>query len=288
MRDRQAEGLRAAHLAPRSAEADPVAHRLALVSGKGGVGKSAIAANLAVACARAGDGTLLVDGDAGLANADLLLGLVPGWTWDDVRKGRATLDEAIARGPAGLELLVSGRGPGVVTSLAEAIAGRARGDADLRLRRHTVLDLGAGIGRGVVELATACDVVWLVMTPEPTSLADAYAMARQIWREDPCARVELIVNRCTDRGEAEQAARALQRLTRRFLDQAPLLRAVLPEDRAMGRAVLRQEPVLLAEPASPIARSLGHLAETWREEGAQRDAGAPDPLAGTIHASLPG
>ncbi len=264
MRDRQAEGLRWPGRPTQESASTKIGSRLAVVSGKGGVGKSAIAANLALACARSGEQTLLIDGDAGLANADLLLGLIPEWTWCDVQRERVSIEDAIVRGPSGLELLVSGPGAGTDESLARAVA--EGGGAGLVLRPHTILDLGAGIGRGVVELAAACDVVWLVMTPEPTSLADAYAMARQLWRFRPDARLELIVNRCADRDEAEGAARSLQRLTRRFLDRSPSLRALLPEDRAMGRAVLRQEPVLLAEPRSAIARSLGHLAETWVEE----------------------
>jgi flagellar biosynthesis protein FlhG len=223
----------------------------------------------------------LVDGDAGLANADLLLGLVPEWTWDDVQRGRASAEEAITSGPSGLELLVSGPGEATIHSLVDAVAGRATGPSALPLRRHTILDLGAGIGRGVVDLATACDLIWLVMTPEPTSLADAYAMARQIWRVEPDARIELVVNRCADRREAESAARSLQRLTRRFLGQSPSIRTFLPEDPAMGRAVSRQEPVLLGEPRSPVARSLRHLAETWMEEaGGAATSASTSPIGG--------
>lgn len=241
---------------------------IGLVSGKGGVGKSALAVNLAIGAASCGLSTLLIDGDLGLANADLLMGLVPGRDLGDVAAGRCVLESAIVAGPGGLELLVVGAGAaaraalerGLVATPGDALAER------VAARGLTLLDLGAGIGANVLELARHCDPVWLVATPEPTSLADAYAIAKHLWERDPALCLELVVNRAPDRDAGLRTHRALDRMTSRFLDRALPLRAILPDDPAMGRAVARQTPVLVDEPASPIARRLRLLAESLVEE----------------------
>lgn len=241
---------------------------LGIVSGKGGVGKSALAVNLGVACAAAGARTLLVDGDAGLANADLLLGLLPRYELSDWCANRVELSEVLCRDQGGLDLIVSGPGREPARRVAQAAAGyEASGLGTLFDERDlTILDLGAGIGNAVIDLAIECDPVWLVVTPEPTSLADAYTMARRLWERRPGLRIELIVNRAPDSDTGERTHQALQRLSRRFLDRGLDLRGVLHEDAAMLRAVARQRPVVLSEPSSGISRRLCLLAESLLED----------------------
>jgi flagellar biosynthesis protein FlhG len=245
---------------------------LGIASGKGGVGKSALAVNLATFAAAAGASTLLIDGDLGLANADLLMGLVPGRDLGDWALGRCSLAEVLVCGPAGLELLVVGPRSATVALLEQGLRGSEGGDLSplIDSRSLSILDLGAGIGRGVIDLARHCDPVWLVATPEPTSLADAYATAKQLWERAPRLRVELVVNRAADRATGERTHRALDRLVRRFLGRSLPLRAVLPEDPAMSAAVARQQPVVALAPRSPIARRIGLLAESLAEEIASR------------------
>lgn len=263
----QAEGL-AAIRARRSATSDRRGAVVGLASGKGGVGKSALAVGIATAAAAAGASTLLIDGDLGLANADLLLGLLPRLDLGDAVASRCALEEAIVRGPWGLELLVVGGDAAALPALERGLRGEA-GEPLARCvaaRRLTLLDLGAGIGANVIELARHCDPVWLVTTPEPTSLADAYTTAKQLWERAPALRLELVVNRAPDRATGERTHRALERMTQRFLSRALPLRGVLPEDAAMPRAVARQSPVALTAPDSPIARRLRLLAESLLEE----------------------
>ncbi|MEZ4330187.1 MAG: P-loop NTPase [Myxococcota bacterium] len=246
-----------------------------IVSGKGGVGKSALAVGIATAAAAAGASTLLIDGDVGLANADLLLGLVPRMDLGDAVAGRCGLAEAIVRGPGGLELLVVGGARTALPTLERALHGDPAEPLArlLAARRLTLLDLGAGIGADVITLARHCDPVWLVATPEPTSLADAYATAKQLWERAPTLRIELVVNRITDRAAGERTHRALDRMSRRFLARPLPLRAALPEDAAMLRAVACQRPVALSAPDAPVARRLRLLAESLLEERAERGHG---------------
>jgi len=282
----QAEGLRALGATSRARRlAAP--RVLGIASGKGGVGKSALAVNLACASAAAGAATLLIDGDLGLANADLLMGLVPRHDLGDCVEGGLPLSEVVCAGPGGLELLVVGNRPAAIDrlerSLEAAADARAASLGELSRaiagRTLNILDLGAGIGVGVVDLAIRCESVWLVATPEPTSLADAYTTAKHLWERSAGLRLELIVNRAPDRAAGERTHRALDRLTQRFLGRALPLRAILPDDGAMGRAVARQTPVVVAEPGAPIARRIRLLAESLLEERLAAGRGAEARLA---------
>jgi flagellar biosynthesis protein FlhG len=241
---------------------------LAIVSGKGGVGKSALAVNLATAAARSGVRTLLIDGDLGLANADLLMGLIPRYDLGDCIEGGVELRDALCAGPAGLDLLVIGARRAAVDYLARSLDSQPGEDLARLIAEcpFTVLDLGAGIGPDVIELARHADPVWLVATPEPTSLADAYTTAKHLWERAPALRLELVVNRASDRAVGERTHRALERLARRFLGHSLPLRAVLPDDPAMVHAVARQNPVMLEEPDAPVSRRIRMLAESWMEE----------------------
>jgi len=254
---------------------------LAIVSGKGGVGKSTLAVNLALCLATRSHGALLIDGDVGLANADLLLGLVPSAALSDWCAGRVDFDETVTHGPRGLELIVSGSAPHVGRSLVSAASGQGACALGRHVNAHatTVFDLGAGIGASVLEVATACNLVWLIVTPEPTSLADAYTMARRLFERDPTQRIEVIVNRAADVAEAERTHRALARLVRRFLDRDLPLRGVLLEDDSMRRAVVDQEPVVLRANESRVARRIALLADSLAEESRA--------MATTANASLP-
>jgi len=268
----QAAGLRARSVAVRRAGGGR-ANVLGIVSGKGGVGKSALAVNLATAAAANGARTLLIDGDLGLANADLLMGLVPRHDLGHCVERGTALGAALCRGPAGLDLLVAGSSRAAVASLERSLAAVASEPLSqlIAAQSLTILDLGAGIGADVIELARHCAPVWLVATPEPTSLADAYTTAKHLWERAPALRLELVVNRAPDRASGERTHRALDRLVRRFLHRSLALRAILPEDGAMIRAVAHQCPVVLAEPTAPIARRIRLLAESLLEERAAGD-----------------
>lgn len=273
-RDGQAQGLlkrrQRRSTVSQGASATSGPRSLAIVSGKGGVGKSLLAVNLATALCRADAPrrVLLVDGDAGLANADLLLGWLPSHTLTDWVEGRVDLDGLLTRGAERLDLLVSGSSEAAVALLTR-LAKRVPEDRFVEgVAGHdlTLFDLGAGIGKGVLDVATACDRVWLVATPEPTSLADAYTMARRLTERNPGVDLELVVNRARDSEEGARTHLALERMTRRFLDRALPLRAVLPDDVAVRQSVAHQTVLSEVAPRCPMARRLELLAESLGDE----------------------
>lgn len=236
---------------------------IGVVSGKGGVGKTNLVANVAVACHGLGARVLVVDGDLGLANVDVLLGLASVRSSADVLGGRCSLEEAIIEGPRGIHVLPAASGRAELTGLRpRALAGllvplfRASRRYDLVL-----VDAAAGLGGSVLSLAACCDRLLLVTTPEPTSLADAYATLKVIGHELPRPPVDLVVNGVSGAAEARRTHARLAKLTKQFLSWSPGLLGHLPADPRLGQAVVRQRAVVEAFPNAPISRELVRLAE---------------------------
>jgi flagellar biosynthesis protein FlhG len=235
-----------------------------VVSGKGGVGKTNLVANVAVAGAALGARVLVVDGDLGLANLDVLLGLAPGRSSADVLAGACTLEEAIVEGPRGIHVLPAASGRAELTGLrprelAHVLVPLFRASARYDL---VLLDAGAGLGASVLALAASCDRVLVLTTPEPTSLADAYATLKVLGREAPRLPMDLVVNGVKSVAEAHRTHARLAKLAERFLAWSPRLVGYLPADRHLAEAVARQKAVVEAFPNAPASRELVRLAAT--------------------------
>jgi len=253
------------------------------LSGKGGVGKTNVAANVAVAARGFGARVLLVDGDLGLANVDVLLGLSPGRSAADLIDGRCTLGDAIVEGPRGIHVLpaASARGD-LAARRPEELAGLLLPLLVASERYDLVaLDIGAGIGNTAIGLAACCDAAVLVTTPEPTSLADAYAALKVLRQEAPELLVEILVNSARGASEARSTHDRIDRLARRFLHVSPPFLGHLPRDTRVEDAVRRQKAVVEAFPNARASRSLVRLAERILRTRPGRRAPAPaDPASG--------
>jgi len=241
----------------------PRARVLAVVSGKGGVGKTSLAVNLAIGLAAAGRRILLLDADIGLANVDLLLGQRPRGHLGHVLAGRMTLADVVQEGPAGIAWI-----PGASQMPALARIGQKRRDAvlgglsDLEAQHDlVVLDAPAGIGPGVLALARQADELVLVTTPEPTSLLDAYALLKAAAASgaESLGQVCLIVNMVAHRRDVERVHARLREAAGRFLGLPVDLLGYVFCDGHVGRAVYRQEPLLLAYPHSQAAWCIKRL-----------------------------
>ena len=247
----------------------PRARVLAVVSGKGGVGKTNISVNLAIALAAAGRRVLLVDADLGLANVDLILGRRPHGDLGHVLAGRLPLEAIVQDGPAGIRWI-----PGASHMPAISRIGQRRREAMLlgltaleTQHDFVILDAPAGIGQGVLHLARQADELLLVTTPEPTAMMDAYTLlkATAASRPEAVAQVRLIVNMVARRDDAVRVHKRMQTAAARFLHLPVDLLGYVFCDGHVGRAVQRQEPLVLAYPHSQAAWCLKRLANTVLE-----------------------
>jgi len=250
---------------------------IAIASGKGGVGKTNLAVNLAVAAAQAGQRVILVDADFGLANADVLCGLNPARRLDPVafepRAGgqSPSLADWLIDAPGGWRLLPASAGLVAMAELPPAHRARlVRGLDELATSADLlIIDSAAGVGRTVLSLAQAADLCIIVVTPEPTSIADGYATLKAIHLAGGSggARVGLVVNQARDQAEATRTRARINAVAERFLDQSVPLLAWLAQDPAVGDAVRARIPLLLHRPSSRAARSIRQLAAELNPAG---------------------
>ncbi|MCB2020209.1 MAG: MinD/ParA family protein [Burkholderiaceae bacterium] len=254
-----------------AADLPPETHRarvLAVTSGKGGVGKTFLSANLAAALARRGERVLVLDADLGLANLDVVLNLVPKITLHDVFTGKAALEDAIVPAPGGFSVLLAGSGmveysrltPSVREQLLDVIKTLAP-----RFDR-ILLDTGAGISDVVLFAVSLADEVVLVVTSEPTSLTDAYATIKVLVSQQQRSVIRLIVNQVSQLGEGRSVRAQLQRVVDRFVKPESghavtldLLGAV-PTDATVREAVQKRQLLLEVYPGSRAALAVNEVA----------------------------
>ncbi len=237
---------------------------LALTSGKGGVGKTTISLNLAIAFAQRNQRVILLDGDLGLGNINVMLGFKPQKDLSKVIDGACNIKDAIVRGPWGISILPSGSGYEDMADLNEE--GRCRLIAALHeLPRYAdvlVIDTGAGIGASVLSLAYIADIIIVAITPDVASMTDAYSLIKIISQRQSAPQFELIVNRARAVKEAKGIAAKLCSAANKFLDcNIPLL-GIIPEDNKVLKALRDRKPLLLAHsrgPASLQLRTIAHI-----------------------------
>lgn len=237
---------------------------LAIASGKGGVGKTNLAVNLAIALARSGRRTTLLDADLGMANADVLCGLMPGRRLDSVLLDeRAGLASCVVDAPGGFLLVPGAVGVARVADLDPASRTRlVEGLVSLETRSDIILvDTGAGIGHDVLSFAAAADRSIVVVTPEPTSIADAYGLIKCIAaraRASHVARpeIEIVINNAPSRREADRVSAKLSATCERFLRFSPRVLGVIRHDDHVQRAVRARDPHLLSFPRCRASRDV--------------------------------
>lgn len=238
------------------------ARLISVASGKGGVGKTNVAVNVAIALAARGRRVLLLDMDLGLANADVLLGVDSRLNWWHVIRGQREVGEAIVPAPGGIDLLAGGSGLGDLADLSEFDRQRVLRDVASLGERYDVilLDCGAGLSRSVLSFGLAAETVVVVTTPEPTAMTDAYALIKILSRQKGERTVGLVVNQAMSRGEGKRVHERLSGVAMRFLRLPVMDLGYVPQDDAVPAAVRRRQPVLLSHPGSPAAACLSAVA----------------------------
>jgi flagellar biosynthesis protein FlhG len=235
---------------------------LAVASGKGGVGKSNVAVNVALELAALGQRVALLDADLALANADVLLGLNPSYHLGHVLAGQCALQEAVIEVAHGLRLIPGGSGLEELANLSQhryrhlvAELQTLEAEAD-----WMIIDTAAGLAENVTGILRAADEVIVVTTPDPTAVVDAYALIKVLHRQTPAKPISIIVNDVTGVGDAERVFAQLQAAATRFLERRLKHLGTIPHDAELAEAVREQVPVVRYAPATPASRALRLIA----------------------------
>jgi len=241
---------------------------IAVTGGKGGVGKTSVSVNLATGLANAGRRVVLLDGDLGLANVDVLLGLSPRYTLAHVLNGERTLDEIMVTAKQGFRIVPAASGAANLAGMGGAgHLGLVQAFSSIATRLDVlIIDTAAGIAPGVLQFSQAAQHVLVVVTDEPASITDAYALIKVLSRDHGVRRFRVVANMSRSSGEGETLFNKLERVTSRFLDVILDYCGEIPDDEHLRRAIKLQRPVLDAHPASPSGRAFKKLAasaDTW-------------------------
>ncbi len=230
---------------------------LAITSGKGGVGKTNIAANLSVCMAAENQRVILMDADLGLGNLDVLMNIHSRYNLSHVVSGNRTLEEITQVGPNGVEVLCGGSGIETLANLGQFQRQRLLEEMQgLENRSDVILiDTGAGIHSTVISFCLAADHTLVVTTPEPTAITDAYAMIKVLAAKNYTGRISLLVNMAQSLMEGKKVYRQIADVASRFLNVGVYEAGVLCRDENLVQAVRRRELVVQAFPKANISRA---------------------------------
>jgi flagellar biosynthesis protein FlhG len=259
----------------RMATPDASVRVIAVASGKGGVGKTNVTANLAITLAQRGRRVWVLDADLGLANLDVIYGVSPKRTLFDVVRGAHRLADIVVEGPGGIRLIPAASGVAELTALtpAEQLGVLEEVDALEEAIDVLLIDVAAGISSNVLYFAAAATETLVVTTPEPTAIADAYALVKVLAARWGRREFPVVVNMATSARDAADAFGRLARVAGQFLPVRLEYLGWVPWDDAVPRAVRSQTPVVLASPGTPAACAIASLAERL----IVRDAGPSGP-----------
>ncbi|MGF1454600.1 MAG: AAA family ATPase [Alphaproteobacteria bacterium] len=240
---------------------------LSVASGKGGVGKTWLTVSLANALAQEGRRVLVFDGDLGLANVDVQLGIAPASDLASVITGQMTLAEAVSgfQGGAdqagGFDVLAGRSGSGALSLLRrDELLDLAVGLKQIgQTYDHVLVDLSAGIDAAVTTLSGLSDAVLVVATDEPTSLTDAYAFIKVSMMRDRDSDLRIVINQAEGKGAGRRTYEALANACRNFLKVEPPLAGIVPRDSKVRDAIRRQAPILTTFPQAHAAKAIAGL-----------------------------
>jgi len=235
---------------------------IAIASGKGGVGKTWVSSTIAHVFANSGRKALLFDGDIGLANVDVQLGLSPEIDLSDVFSGKCTLEEAVTHFKDGKFDIIAGRsGSGSLANIsADKIKSLSKELEALASKYDIVLlDLGAGIEQHVQALASLASKCMVVLTDEPTSLTDAYAFIKILRLQNKDTEVQVIVNMAENQREGQKTYDAIKNACENFLKFNPRLSGIIRKDPKVKDSIRSQKPTLIKNPRSMAAADVAAL-----------------------------
>lgn len=241
---------------------------LAVASGKGGVGKTNFVVNLALALHDVGKKVIIFDADLGMANIDVVFGVVPSYTLTHVIRGQKTLQEIMLEGPQGVKILPGSTGVEELVHLTEAqIQDLIQQWNNLEERYDFILvDTGAGLHSDVLNFLRAADDIVVVLTPEPPSITDAYSLIKVLAQKELKADVHIVVNQADHDQEGRQIFKRVSRVAQDFLNLNLRFLGAIPADDKVSAAVKRQKPFLLEYPNSMASRGIRTIVQRLLDE----------------------
>ena len=241
---------------------------ITITSGKGGVGKSNLAINLAISLSRLGKKVIVLDADFGLANIEVMLGIRPQYNLSDLMFRGRSLSEIITKGPENVGFISGGSGIREMTSLTreQLINLSARLSELDRQADVVIIDTGAGISENVMEFVMSSAEVFLIATPEPTSITDAYALLKTLNHQPEFTRehchIKLIANKVNNEKNGKELFEKLSVVADKFLNISLEYMGAVPSDTNMSKAVMKQQPLTIAYPNSQAARAIDDMARS--------------------------
>lgn len=239
----------------------------AVVSGKGGVGKSNFALNFALSLTEIGHKVLLFDMDIGMGNVDILMGKTAEKTIVDYFEGKMPLKDIVTEGPGNLSYIAGGTGLARLITLDAALLDQFLQDmtAFFETYEYVIFDMGAGIDEESLYFILAVDEIVLITTPEPTSIADAYSIMKHIHLQNASLPFLIVVNRVRRKHDGIKTFQKLRMTARKFLNRDVIALGAIPEDKAVQQAVLSQVPFIF-EKKSPASRAIKKMAFRYEQK----------------------
>lgn len=261
----QAEQLRRI-IKGRAPQKRPLARVITVTSGKGGVGKSNTAINLAIQLRRIGQKVIILDADFGLANIEIMFGAVPKYNLSDLIYEGKDIREIITKGPMGVGFISGGSGVAGLSNLTQdniqcIIQSLAELDS---LTDIVIVDTGAGISDAVMEFLVASGEILLVTTPEPTSITDSYSLLKALSRHPRYSRedtkIKMVANKVQKKGDGAELYKKLNVVVEKYLETFMEYLGEVPEDTQLMRAVMQQRPVSMEDPYAKSALAYKQIA----------------------------
>ena len=235
---------------------------IAITSGKGGVGKTNLSVNMAIAYAQMGKKVVLIDGDLGMANVNVLLNVIPQYNLMQVINKQKTLQEIILDTEFGIKFIAGANGFSKIANLTvEELEEFAKQFSELSNADIIIIDTGAGIANNVLQFVAAVDEVYVVTTPEPTAITDAYGIIKIITTEliDREINIKLLVNRVHSADEGKRISDRITTIVGQFLNYKVDYMGFVYDDPVVTASVLRQKPFMVVNPTSKPAQCVKHI-----------------------------
>ena len=248
---------------------------ISVASGKGGVGKSSISVNLSVALSRLGMRVLVVDADFGLANVDVMLGTTSKYDISHFLRGEKAIHEIIQLGHEGVRFISGGSGVNDLLNMAEdqladLLLSIVQLDAPIDL---IIIDTGAGINEKIIQLILASSETIAVITPEPTSILDAYALVKTIVKRDSSHPIHVLINKCENRKEAYRVQEGFIEVVGRHLGKNANPLGIIMYDPDVPASIKRQVPLTVSDPNCSTSKEFTQIARSIIDLPAGKDSG---------------